>query len=219
MAGNLDNISLAIAAAIADGKGLHAEARPINPSTGGAYSSSHRFALVASQGANTRLLTLRNAHASNLIVVTSIRLRWLQTANHTAAIEDSLDVYKLTGFSAVDNTGTVTPTISKLKTAYPTASGIVTGVTVAGASGGMTGGTLTKATEPLLQLPQWMIATQATVKFASESLDYAPRVDVGETPLILAPNEGLLIENRVALGAAAGSSVYASITWAEVPSY
>jgi hypothetical protein len=36
---------------------------------------------------------------------------------------------------------------------------------------------------------------------------------------VFSPNEGFIIENRVLLGAAAGSSVYIDFSWAEVTGY
>src|SRR5690242_14802977 len=84
--------------------------RPIKFGPGGHYGTTHRFGLVASQAAGSRLFELRNANAANLVVITSLYIQWLQTAAHTAAIEDSLDVFRATAFSAVDTVNTVTPT-------------------------------------------------------------------------------------------------------------
>jgi hypothetical protein len=186
----------------------------------GHYRTSHRTVLVATQAANSRLFSLQNAHASNLIVVHDIRIEWMQTGTHTAAILDSLDLYRCTGFSVVDTTNTVTPVISKLRTSYGTAGAVVRGVTVAGAAAGMTGATITKDTAPLRQLSQWLLAAQPTASnvFPMEGR-YQPSVSDGESPLILAQNEGLIIENRVLLGAAANSAVAIDIAWSEVSSY
>ncbi len=215
----IDDLARAAAIGTANSSGVHAEARPMAVGALGAYRTSHRAVLVNTQAANSRLFELRNA-GSNLVVVTSLNVRWMQLGAHTAAIEDSLDVYKLTGFTAVDTTNTVTPVISKLRTSYATAGAVPRGVTVAGAAAGMTGGTLVKDTNPLLQLPQWLLAAQPTAGTVGlRELLYSPRVDVGETPLILAADEGIMIENRVLLGAAASSVVYVDIQWSEVSAY
>jgi hypothetical protein len=63
--------------------------------------------------------------------------------------------------SAVDTTNTVTPVASKLRASYAaidTAATFIRGVTVAGAAAGMTGGTLSKDTAPLMQLGQFLLA-------------------------------------------------------------
>jgi hypothetical protein len=179
---------------------------------------------VATQAANSRLFEIRNTHATNLLIPTRIRIQWIQTGTHTTAIEDSLDVYKLTSFSAVDTTNTVTPVLSVMRGGTMTAVGssiaAVRGVTVAGAAAGMTGGTLTKDTAPHTQLPQWLLAAQPTAgTVIPQVLDYQFNTANGEHPFVLSQNEGLLIENRVLLGAAANSSVYIDLSWAETTTY
>lgn len=202
---------------------LHVTQKPVPVGALGHYRTSHRCALVNTQAANSRLFELRNAHASNLIVILHIRIQWVQTAAHTAAIEDSIDAYRLTSFSVTSTTNTVTPVASKLRTSYgtiDTAATLIRGVTVAGAAAGMTGATLTKDTAPLFQLPMWLLAAVPTAgPTVHTEYHYSPDVGDGEAPLVLAQNEGLLIENRVLLGAAAGSSVYIDVEWAEVTAY
>lgn len=186
----------------------------------GHYRAVVVFALVATQAANSRLLVLRN-NATNLLVVTRCVVRWLQTATHTAAIEDSLDLYKLTGFTVLDTTNTVTPTAAVLRTTEMAAApggAQLRHVTVAGAAAGMTGATSTKAGQ-LAALPKWLTAavpTAAEVKV--DLLDFVDD-DLSMHPLVLKQNEGLLLENRVLLGAAAGSSVYVDLAWAETTVY
>ncbi|MBL8794268.1 MAG: hypothetical protein JNM56_10200 [Planctomycetia bacterium] len=202
------------------GSPLHVVSKPDPVGVLGHYRTSHRAVLVATQAANSRLFELQNAHATNLIVIHDIRVEWTQTAAHTAAIMDSLDIYRCTSFSAVDTTNTVTPAISKLRTSFATAGANVRGITVAGIAAGMTGGTLTKDTAPLRQFGLWMTAAVPTAGPTSR-LDgsYTPKVADGESPLILVQNEGLIIENRVLLGAAAGSAVSIDIEWSELTAY
>ena len=205
---------------VQSGVALHTVTKPTPVGALGHYRTSHRCALVASQAANSRLFELQNAHASNLVVVQRVRVTWAQTAAHTAAIEDSLDMYRCTSFSAVDTTNTVTPVISKLRTSFATAGANVRGVTVAGASAGMTGGTLTKDTAALWHLPTFLLAAVPTGgQTVQVTMDWFPQVESGEHPLTLVQNEGFIIENRVLLGAAAGSGVYIDVQWAETTAY
>lgn len=200
---------------------VSASARPIDHGTFGHYRVNHRCALVATQAANSRLFEVRNSHASNLLIPTSLKITWLQTAAHTAAIEDSLDVFKVTGFSVVDTTNTVTPVASAKRTSMATSPGgaVLRGVTVAGAAAGMTGGTLTKDSGSIGQLPQWLLLAQPTA--GTVMVLYADNFNasVNDHPFALAPNEGLIVENRALLGAAAGSSVYIDFSWAETAAY
>lgn len=197
--------------------------RPIDYNALGHYRVNHRCAIVNTQAANSRLFEVRNTHATNLIVPTRMIIKWLQTGVHTAAIEDSLDIFKVTGFSAVDTTNTVTPTQSVKRTTGMAAVGssiaAIRGVTIAGAAAGMTGGTLTKDGGAIGQLPQWLLAAQPTAGTVVVQLaDLFDDVN-GTHPFVFAQNEGLIIENRVLLGAAAASSVYIDFSWAEVSAY
>lgn len=199
----------------------HVQIKPLPYSTLGHYRTNHRCALVATQAANSRLFEIRNSHATNLIVPTRLVIKWVITAAHTAIIEDSLDVFKVTGFTVVDTTNTVTPTASAKRASMAASPGnaVLRGVTVAGAAAGMTGGTLTKDGNSVGQLPK-MIGTAAptTLEIVPSVLDVFDDVN-GTHPFVLVQNEGIIIENRVVLGAAAGSSVYIDFSWAEVTTF
>jgi hypothetical protein len=41
----------------------------------------------------------------------------------------------------------------------------------------------------------------------------------GTHPHVFTQNEGLEIENRVLLGAAAGAAIYIDLAWAEIPAF
>lgn len=202
-------------------KAAHVTVKPV-PSSIGHYRVNHRCALIAAQAANSRLFEIRNSHASNLIVITRLIMKWMQTAAHTAAIEDSIDVFKVTSFTVIDNTNVVTPTASSKRatmTAAPGNAAVIRGVTVAGAAAGMTGGTMTKDGGSIGQLPKWLLLAQPTAGPIDPNIfDNFDDVN-GTHPLALIQNEGIIIENRVLLGAAAGSSVYIDLSYAEVTAY
>jgi hypothetical protein len=197
--------------------------KPIDHGALGHYRVNHRCGLVATQAANSRLFELRNTDPAKLIIPTRITIKWLQTAAHTAAIEDSIDVFRVTGFSVVDTTNTVTPVASVKRTSGMAAAGSsiasIRGVTIAGAAAGMTGGTLTKDSSSIGQLPQWLLAALPTASTVMVQLSEIFDDVNGTHPFVFAQNEGFIIENRVLLGAAAGSSVYIDCTWAEVTAY
>lgn len=200
---------------------LHTVAKPLQYGSLGHYRVNHRHAIIATQAANSRLFEVRNQHATNLIVPTRFVIKWLFTGAHTAAIEDSLDVFKVTSFSAVDTTNTVTltPSYKRANMTTTPAAAVLRGVTVAGAAAGMTGGTLTKDSSSIGQLPKFIGATAAPTTLTDPSvLDVFDDVN-GTHPFVFAQNEGLILENRVLLGAAAGSQVYIDFSWAEVTAY
>lgn len=206
-------------------RALHTHNKPLEYGALGHYRTNHRFAIVNAQAANSRLFVLRN-NGSNLIIPTRIVVKLMTAAAHTAIIENSIDLYKLTGFTVLDTTNTVTPTVTVKRGATMAAapgSAQVRGVTVAGVAAGMTGATSTKDGTSIGQAP--IILPQA-VMAVTETLPRTPQLihdfldDVNGThPLVLANNEGFLIENRVLLGAAAGASVYLDVSWAEVAAF
>ena len=210
-------VEVGVGAAVAQ----HITAKPIPHGALGHYRSSVRFALANAQAAASRLWEIRNT-STNLIIPTRLEVRWTQTAAHTAAILDALQLFRLTAFTAVDTTNTVTPTASVRRTSGMAAApggAAIRHVTVAGVAAGMTGGTLTKDGGFASIIEQWLLLAQPTastiVPIIKEMLD-----DVnGAHPFVLAQNEGLEIENQVLLGAAAGSSVTVDFSWAEVTAF
>lgn len=174
---------------------------------------SARILSTAAQVANARLFTLRNT-GSNLIVIKSLLLKALQVAAGTAQ-ENSLDVYKLTGFTVSDTVNTVTPvpSVSRTTTAFVSGAAL-RHLTVAGQVNGMTGGTLTKDGSPIAQLP-YNVA--AAINVASmPQLECFPDLSGGGEPLFLAQNEGLLIENRVLNVTSFGMAWFLDISFSEV---
>ena len=193
---------------------------PLPFATLGHYRATHRTVLLATQAANSRLFSLRNA-GPNLIIPTRLILKWLATAAHTAAIEDSLDVFKCTAFSVSDSVNVVTPGTSRKRTGNMAAApgnAEMRGLAIAGAAAGMTGGTLTKDASSYGQLPQWFQAALPAQQILDVRLDAEDDVN-GTYPFVFANNEGFEIENRVLLGAAAGSSIYIDFSYAEVAAF
>lgn len=183
----------------------------------GHYRVIHRTAIVASQAANSRLFSFRNAHATNLMVAVRLIVKLLQTGAHTATIEDSIDVFRALAFSVSDNTNQVTPAAVPRRSTFPAAPGgaEIRGVAVAGVAAGMTGGTLTKDAAPFAQLPVIFLAALPANQILDVRLDEQDD-DTGSHPFVFAPNEGFEIENRVALGAAAAAGIYIDFSWAEL---
>jgi hypothetical protein len=194
---------------------VHVVLKPL-PTSIGHYRTNHRCVLAATQAANSRIFESRNTHATNLIIPTRLIVKAVQDAAGTAQ-GGSLDVFKVTAFSAVDTTNTVTPTTSLKRTSGMSATtAALRGVTVAGAAAGMTGGTLTKDGNSAGQLPFVVIAAaNGNVIWREDILD-----DVNGTyPFVLVQNEGLIVENRVLNVTSFGFSAYIDHSFAEVVAY
>lgn len=198
----------------------HFTQKPI-PSSIGHYRVTYRFAIVAAQAAGSRLFECRNTLAQ-LFIPTRLRVKIISNQAHTAFIENSLDIYKATGFTVTDTTSTVTPVAKTKRTTGMTAApaGIdIRGVTAAGLAAGMTGGTLTALADPFCQCPY--VGAQAAQAVGETTPRFPYETDVlddvnGTHPFALEQNEGIVIANRVLLGAAAGAFVYIDLSYAVV---
>lgn len=202
----------------------HVHVKPIPAGALGHYRVNHQCALVNTQAANSRLFEVRNTHATNLIIPTRLVLKWQTRSAHTALIDDSLDCYKVTGFTAVDTTNTVTP-VGSIKrnnmAAFPGGAAI-RGLTIAGNAAGMTGGTLTKDGGSFAQLPLMLpVAVEAATETLARMFSTLDALDDvnGTHPFVFAQNEGFIIENRALLGAAAGSLVLIDFSWCETTAF
>lgn len=196
---------------------LHVQPKPLSYGTLGHYRTTHRLTLAATQAANSRLFSVRNAHASNLIIPTRLVLKMYQIAAGTAQIA-GLDIFKVTGYSAVDTVNVVTPSASQKRASMNTAPGnaAVRGVTAGGAAAGMTGGTLTKDGAPFWQL-SYAVAAAAGTNNTGGWGPYDVFDDVNGThPFVFGPNEGFEIENRTLNTTSFGVELIVDFSWAEV---
>jgi hypothetical protein len=202
-------------------KPLHVTLKPIPYGSLGHYRTSVRINSTAAQAANSRIWTLRNTHATNLIVLTRLTLRALQTvASGVASAEHSLDVYKVTGATADDTVNTVTPTSSRKRTsmaAYPGGAS-VRHLTLAGAAAGMTTGwNGTKDGQFFATLPY---NTNNAINTTTIWGPYDCADDVNGThPFVFVQNEGFVIENRVLNVTGYGITWYLDISWADVSAF
>lgn len=200
-------------------RAMHVHVKPLEYGSLGHYRTAVKLTMATSQGANSRLFEVRNTHASNLLICTRARVAVLPAGTITTAYAMELALFRLTGFSAVDTTGTVTPTSSVKRTsmaAFPGGAAI-RHATIAGVAGGMTGGTLTKDGNSFASLIAWVATAAATtVPVERELID-----DVNGThPLVCVQNEGWELENVVAgSGTANVVQVMIDQSWAEVASF
>lgn len=196
----------------------HVSLKPLAHGALGHYRTTIKLTMATSQAANSRLFEVRNT-GSNLLVLTRCRVMAGPAGTVTTAYLGEFGLWRLTSFTAVDTTNTVTPTSSVKRTnmaAYP-GGAAVRHNTVAGAAAGMTGGTLTKDGNMLGSMicPLGTLAAGATV-WSEELVDEIQ----GTHPLVCAQNEGWLIEN-IAAGSATANVVQVVIdcSWAEVTAF
>lgn len=200
-------------------RALRVEQKPVEYGSLGHYRTSVKLVMATTQAANSRLFEVRNTHATNLLVLTRCYVMVAPAGTITTGYTGEFSLFRLTSFSAVDTTNTVTPTSSVKRTsmaAYP-GGAAVRHNTLAGAAAGMTGGTLTKDAQALAS----MIAPLSTL--AASSVAYSREMvddTNGTHPLVCAQNEGWEIENVVVgSGTANVAHVVCDVSWAEVAAY
>jgi hypothetical protein len=79
----------------------------------------------------------------------------------------------------------------------------------------MTGGTLTKAGGPVTSLPLLVSAAASPSTYFIDAFQDTAL----EHPLVLGPNDGIIIENRVLNVTSYGFSLYIEMGWAEMAAY
>lgn len=198
---------------------LCTQPRPINTSLG-AYRFAVRIGSTAAQAAASRLMEIRNSHASNLLIITRLRMMAIQTAAGTAQ-ENSLDTYKVTAFSALDttNTTTITPSLKRTTGMSSATSNGVDIRTLAAAAAGMTGGTMTKDAQALLTFPYLVNVAVATTQPAQWGPADVFDDNFGTYPVVLGQNEGLEVENRVLNVTSYGFTWYIDCAFTIVTAY
>jgi len=194
---------------------IHFVQKPL-PSAQGHYRSVSRFLLANAQAAGARLWEVRNPHATLLLVPTRLVVRYIQSAAGTAQ-DNSLDIFKDTAFSVLDNTNTATPGTSLKRTSMgASAAAQIRQVTATGVAAGMTGGTRTPdAGGPFSQIP---IAVQAAAQYQVQQFDVLDDVN-GTHPWVFVQNEGIEIQNRVLNVTSYGIMVYIDFSWTELASF
>ncbi len=155
--------------------------------------------------------------AAKLAVVTRVRLRALQVGAPTAAIEHQFTLSRVTGYTATDTTGSaaITPAAGKQKMRTEDDDALLV-LREANIAAGASGGTKTIDTDPLAIGSFWaMAALSAAEGKPVDVLTYEPRIHAGEAPLVLAANEGFVIENKNNFGTASGIILQLELAWLE----
>lgn len=213
--GALAEVGVPAAGQIGTNLAQHVTLKGIPYGTLGHYRLTLRSLSDAAQAANARIFELRNT-GTNLIIPTRLTLRAMQVAAGTAQ-ENSIDCYRVTGFTAVDTTNTSTPVASVKRTGMGAAPGNVALRTKTANAAGMTGGALTKDTTAFASLP-YNVAAAINTTTIWGPLDALDDVN-GTHPFVFAQNEGFIIENRVLNVTSYGIAWFIDISYAEVAAF
>jgi hypothetical protein len=192
--------------------------RPLEYGAFGHYRLATTVALVVTQAANGTLFSFRWGDATRFCVIFFLRLEILQTAAATATIMPSYQIFIARAFTASDSVGTaITLTGNNMKKRTNMGTTLVTDIRKAAVAAGLTVGTRTLDTEPILEM-----ATQATITTPNatayrKELDYTNTAD---HPHVFAQNEGFIVRGpTIVFGAAGTANLPVEVAWAEAAAY
>lgn len=180
----------------------------------GAYSTTVKSAIMAAGLAGASpIVSFRWAPATNVTALCAIRKMKFSLYNlgtGFAAGDALFEWYVARAFTAVDTGGgaaTLTGNNAKLRTSYATTQATI----LVSATATLSAGTRTLDTNPFRALQTVFPNTAFAAANLPETEVY--RMNPGETPLILAPSEGVVIQATVP---ATGTwTFYASFDWEE----
>ncbi len=181
---------------------------------GGWISIGAQSGAITATAAAAPLFSLRNI-STKLILVRRIGAGLIATTGFTAAQKVDLGLIVARGFSASDTGGTVialSGSNGKHRTTLNTPAAIDLRIASTAALGA---GTRTLDANTLAQVAGYAGAATVGTLIAPAANNLFAH-DTGDYPLILAQNEGLIIQSLTAFGAGGIASLYANIEFAEV---
>jgi hypothetical protein len=165
--------------------------------------------------ANANLFSFRNLSA-NPVLIRRVGLGFILSTAFSAAQLVDFGLFVARSFSASDSGGTAI-TISGSSGKHRTSLGQLSSIDCRIATtGALTAGTRTVDANPLSQLGVWGTGIASAI---APALDNLFSHDAGDYPLLLAQNEGFLIQNITAFGATGAGRMYVNFEAAEVTAY
>lgn len=203
--------------------------RPLDYGVLGAYRHAMRSGTIAATAAaNVNLYSFRNA-GSSICVIQRVRAQLFANVAFTAAFNDlSFKMHVARAYTVGHTTNATAATLTgnnaKLRTSMATCAAAIHIINTAAA--GLTGGTATVDTDPMaissIGKPNVVNAAAATEYLAAQpivQLEYEPDMGDGVHPLVLAANEGFLLQNGLVWPAAGTAVLKVEVQWAEVSAF
>lgn len=179
----------------------------------GWYSVGAVSGAMTGVAANGPVFSVRNISA-NLLMVRRMQVGFVTTTAFTTAQGLNYGVFFARAFAASDTGGTaiaITGSANKHRTALATPTSMDMRI---GSTGAITAGTRTLDTVSL-----GVAAGSSTGVGVVMPITTLISHDAGDHPIILAQNEGLVIANLIAMGAAGVINLQVNIEFAETTSY
>jgi hypothetical protein len=203
-------------------KALYVESRPHALCGLGAYAApANTGAITATLSATQDLLSFWWNHPSHLCLVRSVFVTGMVTSAITTGVQFDLALYMARGFTAPDTGGTsfsiFGPDNNKLRRDFPTSA--VGDYRVANTAG-LGVGTYSLDSQPLGRACAWT-GTALGTRFYKQSGQYPllDRSGYGQYPVVLAQNEGIVVQNPTAGPATGTFTIQFVIEWQEATGY
>lgn len=179
---------------------------------------AEKTGLCTGIAAGGSIFQFRNSHATLSCMIRRIEVAHLVTTGYTAAQEVGYHIMRGTSWSAAPSGGTaltLTGAFGKLNTATDATILAANDVRIA-TTGALTDGTVTLDTHLLGSDATWALAATAggVIGWNAVVFDDAPN-EQRLKGLLLRNNEGFLIKNTVAQGAAGVGRWYVNVVWDE----
>jgi len=171
--------------------------------------------IAAGSATAGHVFAARWGHASKLAMIHYFAMRWRTIAGFTAAQEMALDAFRLTGYTASHSSGTpITLTSPNLKKRISDPATQFTDLRI-GAAAALTAGTHTLDTEPFLSDAFAELAAAATVHKGRFDAIF-DGTNTQDHPLVLAQNEGIIVRNKILMGAGGTGRLIVEMVWSEL---
>jgi hypothetical protein len=151
-------------------------------------------------------------------VLQRLRARLVTIAGYTAAQEIGIDLSIARSFTVAGSSGTaltLTGDNNNKRSSFPASA--FADMRVANTSA-LTAGTQTLDAQPIAQGVYAELAAAATVPKGAAEI-YLSTEDLDRYPVVLAPNEGLIVRNTIAQGAGGTGRLIVEMDWLEVVRY
>jgi hypothetical protein len=206
-------------------RGVHVIGKPTDAGALGHYRVAVATGtLAAALAASAQLFQFKWTDATRFAVITSIQARFVTLTRFTAGTITDFGLDAVVARSYATGGGGTTLTLTGDNNQLRAAFGASLATINVSTTAALTAATTLDA-QPFAQSMGAFgaqIVPSATIQFADPGtvqLDYAPRMESGEHPLVLAQNEGVVIRNR-AVWPAAGTGIYSfTMQWAEVTAF
>jgi hypothetical protein len=193
-------------------RALRVSIRPIEVDVGGFFASGPSTGALTGVGANLPVFSMRWTDPDYLALFLSFQWWWALTTGFSAAQLVDHRLYKATGWTVADSGGAAV-SLSKKDSISPVSRFAAGDIRIA-TTGALTPGTRAKDPDGLLSRGALgTTAAGATLPPGAAWRDF--RID-HEGPLVLRQNEGVVLDNITAMGAAGVIRLYVDLAIVEI---